>query len=315
MTASSPTERESAGEIKNHYKVMAQLCLLETKQDYDVLLKSSKLLIIDFVTSWYQEGQKYTDMATAGGSNVIVAKVDVFQNSATGAMAQHCNITRMPTTILFMNGKALEIFDGDDYSVLVNKISAITKITHNIPPERGILKKAINDDGATAEKKHTSFAELAEFRVFKGGGGKPMSWSVVSEGKSPVKMPKHSKAEPKEYRGYSDKVKARDASVAWLNRPATHASGKPKVIENWHIKPDLCIYQTTTDSSGKVISEEYSSPISEINGPYIKTSSGNYYHLSGRDKRIKAVQENIVPPGSEYSVYRYSVYTHCIVYL
>ena len=189
------------------------------------------------------------------------------------------------------------IFDGNDYSVLVNKISAIT---HNIPPKKGILKK---DIGATAEKKLTSFAELAEFRVFKGGGGKPMSWSVVSEGKAPVKMPKHSKAQPKEYRGYSDKVKARDASFAWLNRPATHASGTPVVIENWHVKPDLCIYQTITDSSGKIISEEYSSPISEFNGPYIKTSSGNYYRLGSRDKRIKAIQENIAPPGSQHSVY------------
>ena len=82
---------------------MAQLFCLETKEDYDVLSKSGKLLIVDFVTSWYQPGQKYTDLAIAGGGNVIVAKVDVFQNST---MAEQCNITRMPTTILFLNGNS-----------------------------------------------------------------------------------------------------------------------------------------------------------------------------------------------------------------
>jgi hypothetical protein len=90
-----------------------------------------------------------------------------------------------------------------------------------------------------------------------------------------------------------------------MHRPLTHVLGQPKVIINWHIKSDLCIYQTRLDSNGNIVSQENSSRVVAIHGPYVQTATGSRYLLTGRDPKVKAVQELIAPPGSKYAAYTF----------
>ena len=68
----------------------------------------------------------------------------------------------------------------------------------------------------------------------------------------------------------------------------------PMLIVNWHIKPDMQIYQGT---------DLHSSPIEAVEGNIIKTVSGHYYILVGRDPNIRAVQQLLAPPGSPHATY------------
>lgn len=76
--------------------------------------------------------------------------------------------------------------------------------------------------------------------------------------------------------------------------PLPKTRGNPVVITNWHIKPDMKIYQ------GEVL---HSSRIRAVEGNVVCTESGNYYLLAGRDPAIRNVQNLIAPPGSPNDVY------------
>jgi hypothetical protein len=68
----------------------------------------------------------------------------------------------------------------------------------------------------------------------------------------------------------------------------------PMLIVNWHIKSDMQIYQGQ---------DLHSSPIEAVEGNVIKTTSGHYYILVGRDPAIRTVQQLLAPPGSPHDTY------------
>ena len=68
----------------------------------------------------------------------------------------------------------------------------------------------------------------------------------------------------------------------------------PLLIVNWHIKPDMRIYQGP---------DLHSSPIQAVEGNVVKTVSGHYYILVGRDPNIRVVQQLLAPAGSPHDTY------------
>jgi hypothetical protein len=76
--------------------------------------------------------------------------------------------------------------------------------------------------------------------------------------------------------------------------PLPKTRGNPVVITNWHIKPDMRVYQ------GEIL---HSSRIRSVEGNVVCTESGNYYILVGRDPAIRNVQNLLAPPGSPNDVY------------
>jgi hypothetical protein len=76
--------------------------------------------------------------------------------------------------------------------------------------------------------------------------------------------------------------------------PPPKSRGNPVVITNWHIKPDMRVYQGET---------LYSSRIRSVEGNVVCTESGNYYILVGRDPVIRNIQNLLAPPGSPNDVY------------
>lgn len=79
-----------------------------------------------------------------------------------------------------------------------------------------------------------------------------------------------------------------------FNMPLPKSRENPVVISNWHIKPDMKIYQ------GQSL---HSSRIQAVEGNVIRTESGNYYILVGRDPAIRDIQKLLAPPGSPNDVY------------
>jgi hypothetical protein len=68
--------------------------------------------------------------------------------------------------------------------------------------------------------------------------------------------------------------------------PPPAATAPMKLIEDWHVKADGCIYQGPT---------EHSSPVGAVSGKVVTTRSGSRYVLGRLDARIEAVLSFIAP--------------------
>lgn len=88
---------------------------LETEQEFDELLKSTKyLVVIDFTASWCGPCKNIAPIFAGMADefqDVVFAKVDVDQNEAT---AKKCNISCMPTFKFYKNGQELDCMEGAD---------------------------------------------------------------------------------------------------------------------------------------------------------------------------------------------------------
>ena len=99
---------------------------LKTKGVFDEMLKSDKLVVIDFTASWCPPCQaiapKYEAHATELGDSVMLCKVDVDENEET---AQHCEIEAMPTFIFFKGGAKVHQIRGADFDGVKAKIEEL----------------------------------------------------------------------------------------------------------------------------------------------------------------------------------------------
>ena len=75
-------------------------------------------------------------------------------------------------------------------------------------------------------------------------------------------------------------------SPTYAPAPPPAASAPMKLIEDWHVKADGCIYQGPT---------EHSSPVGAVSGKVVTTRSGSRYVLGRLDARIEAVLSFIAP--------------------
>lgn len=67
---------------------------------------------------------------------------------------------------------------------------------------------------------------------------------------------------------------------------ATATAASPTRIDNWHIKPDGCIYQGP---------REHSSQVKDIRGNLVVTQSGRWYLLGQPDDGIRGVMAQVLP--------------------
>ncbi|XP_005996498.1 thioredoxin [Latimeria chalumnae] len=100
---------------------------IDNMEQFDAALKEagSKLVVVDFFAEWCGPCKMIAPKIEALSktyTNVVFLKVDVDEAED---VAQHYEITAMPTFIFFKDGKKLEVFCGANADKLVQKIEEL----------------------------------------------------------------------------------------------------------------------------------------------------------------------------------------------
>merc|ERR1712022_97215 len=107
--------------IKKYNKKMQKE--IATKAEFDELLKSDKLVVIDFTATWCPPCQmiapKYAQLEEELGEKAILVKVDVDANEET---AQACGIEAMPTFQFYKGGEKVHQIRGADFDGVKAKV-------------------------------------------------------------------------------------------------------------------------------------------------------------------------------------------------
>ncbi len=100
--------------------------VIATKEEFDALLKTDKLVVIDFSASWCPPCQmiapKFDELANQLGDKAILAKVDVDENADT---AEDCGISCMPTFQFYRGGEKVHEVQGADFEGVKAKINEL----------------------------------------------------------------------------------------------------------------------------------------------------------------------------------------------
>ena len=99
---------------------MVQMC--ETKAEFDAIVASDKLVIVDFTATWCGPCQNIAPVFAAMAEEFTdcqFIKVDVDANEETAAA---CGINCMPTFQFWKNGEKLDMFEGASEKVLRERI-------------------------------------------------------------------------------------------------------------------------------------------------------------------------------------------------
>merc|ERR1712146_805336 len=99
---------------------------LKTLADYEEVLKSDKLVVIDFTASWCPPCQmiapKYAALSDEVKDYAELCKVDVDENEET---AQLCGIEAMPTFQFYKGGEKVHQIRGADFEGVKAKIEEL----------------------------------------------------------------------------------------------------------------------------------------------------------------------------------------------
>ena len=98
----------------------------KTKAEFDEILKSEKLVVVDFTATWCPPcqmiGPKFVELAEKTGDAAILIKVDVDENEDT---AQACGINCMPTFQFYKGGSKVHEIQGADIAGVEAKLNEL----------------------------------------------------------------------------------------------------------------------------------------------------------------------------------------------
>ena len=96
---------------------------LNTKAEYDEVLKGEKLVVVDFTAAWCPPCQmiapKFLELAEQCEEFATLVKVDVDKNKET---AEACNIQAMPTFKFYKDQVEIDEVKGANKALLEEKI-------------------------------------------------------------------------------------------------------------------------------------------------------------------------------------------------
>ena len=100
--------------------------MIATKAEFDELLKSDKLVVVDFTATWCPPCQmiapKFAEHADKVADKAVLVKVDVDDNAET---AESCGITCMPTFQFFKGGSKVDEIQGANFDGVCAKIKSL----------------------------------------------------------------------------------------------------------------------------------------------------------------------------------------------
>uniref|UniRef100_A0A7S3MX70 Thioredoxin n=1 Tax=Strombidium inclinatum TaxID=197538 RepID=A0A7S3MX70_9SPIT len=100
--------------------------LIATKDEFDALLKTDKLVVVDFTASWCPPCQmiapKFAELADQVTEKATLVKVDVDENADT---AEECGISCMPTFQFYKGGEKVHEVQGADFEGVKSKINEL----------------------------------------------------------------------------------------------------------------------------------------------------------------------------------------------
>ena len=100
--------------------------MIATKEEFDQLLKSDKLVVVDFTASWCPPCQmiapKFADHEQVVADKAVLVKVDVDENADT---AEECGISCMPTFQFYKGGQKIFEIQGANFDGVKAKIEEL----------------------------------------------------------------------------------------------------------------------------------------------------------------------------------------------
>ena len=96
---------------------------IETLDNFLEIIKDEKLVIVDFTATWCGPCKRISpefEKLALEHTDCVFKKVDVDEGVE---IAEHCNITSMPTFHFYKNDKLLHSFSGSNLETLIKTIN------------------------------------------------------------------------------------------------------------------------------------------------------------------------------------------------